>query len=144
MESLGRMKDFFAGLGSGMAEAFRTAFNAVIGVVNQGLAGAANILSKLKALQDKLPGGNPAGGAMQSAIDALQAGIPSLAHGGIVPGPVGAPRLAVVHGGEAVTPPGSRASMQGRPFNIVLQLDGRVLAVAQGIMAENDEQVRTS
>lgn len=31
-------------------------------------------------------------------------GIPGWAHGGVVPGPVGRPQLAVVHGGETITP----------------------------------------
>ena len=32
--------------------------------------------------------------------------IPGFQHGGVVPGPLGFPMLAVVHGGETVTPPG--------------------------------------
>jgi hypothetical protein len=34
-------------------------------------------------------------------------GIPGFASGGVVPGPIGAPMLAVVHGGETITPPGN-------------------------------------
>jgi len=37
-------------------------------------------------------------------------GIPGFAHGGIVPGPTGQPRLAVVHGGERIMPVGGSAS----------------------------------
>ena len=31
-------------------------------------------------------------------------------HGGVVPGPTGSPQLAVVHGGETITPPGGGSS----------------------------------
>lgn len=36
-------------------------------------------------------------------------GIPGFAEGGTVPGPIGAPRLVLAHGGETVTPPGGSA-----------------------------------
>jgi hypothetical protein len=47
-------------------------------------------------------------------------GIPEFARGGRVPGPVGAPTLAVVHGGETVLPPGvAAAALSGsQPFGM--------------------------
>jgi hypothetical protein len=33
--------------------------------------------------------------------------LPKFAKGGVVPGPTGAARLAIVHGGENITPPGA-------------------------------------
>ena len=45
------------------------------------------------------------------------------AQGGIVPGPIGAPQLAVVHGGEEVI----RHSDRGSGGNIILMVDKRVL-----------------
>jgi hypothetical protein len=39
--------------------------------------------------------------------------IPGFAKGGVVPGPVGAPRLAVVHGGETVLPTHQRTAVSG-------------------------------
>ncbi len=41
---------------------------------------------------------------MGDALHALH--LPGFATGGIVPGPIGEPTLAIVHGGEAITPPG--------------------------------------
>lgn len=43
-------------------------------------------------------------------------GIPGFQAGGVVPGPLGAPMLAMVHGGEVVTPPGRSPS--GTTYNI--------------------------
>jgi hypothetical protein len=50
-------------------------------------------------------------------------GVPSMAVGGTVPGPTGTPKLAVVHGGEEVTPapdsgmgPGSNVTSQAPPM----------------------------
>ncbi len=52
------------------------------------------------AISQALPSGN-VGNAIRSAF-----GLPVLERGGIVPGPIGAPVLAVVHGGEEVIPTG--------------------------------------
>lgn len=43
-----------------------------------------------------------AGGAAQSAVSGIMSHLPHFDSGGTVPGPFGAPRLAVVHGGEQV------------------------------------------
>ena len=95
--------------------------------------------------------GQYAVGAAGLAIGAMS--IPGYEEGGIVPGPIGAPQLAVVHGGEEIVPPEERmgeldyerlgvavaAGMgdvmeefmgDGRPINVYLP-DGTVLA--QGI-----------
>lgn len=39
--------------------------------------------------------------------------LPGFAAGGMVPGPIGAPMLAMVHGGETVTPPGGGVASSG-------------------------------
>jgi hypothetical protein len=49
--------------------------------------------------------------------------------GGVVPGPKGAPRAAIVHGGETIRTPEQEASLGGGPIIIHHQtiLDGRVI-----------------
>jgi hypothetical protein len=47
------------------------------------------------------------------------------ANGGVVPGPIGAPQLAVVHGGETVTPPGGMGG-GGSTFNITINTTGGI------------------
>lgn len=60
-----------------------------------------------------------------AAIRAGLKGIPGLGgffsfqHGGTVPGPIGRPQLAVVHGGETITPPGEGAG------GITIMVDAR-------------------
>jgi hypothetical protein len=55
--------------------------------------------------------------------------IPHFATGGVVGGARGEPQLAIVHGGERITAPGSsRAGSSGSPVIIALQLDGRTIA----------------
>lgn len=58
--------------------------------------------------------------------------LPSFAEGGIVPGPIGAPMLAMVHGGEQVLTPGQQASGGGgvTSANITVVLDGQVVGRA--------------
>lgn len=54
------------------------------------------------------PGGMGAGAAMKSALGYRKGGIPfagSFDGGGVVPGPLGQPAIALVHGGEMVWPP---------------------------------------
>ena len=50
------------------------------------------------------------GPLINAMVDKIKAdiakGVPSFAHGGIVPGPVGMPRLVVAHGGEPIGSPG--------------------------------------
>jgi hypothetical protein len=73
----------------------------------------------------------PAPGDAGSGIPSWGTGgpnIPSFDVGGIVPGPIGAPQLAIVHGGEEVIPPGRGAS--GGKMDIQINLDGRTLTRA--------------
>lgn len=57
---------------------------------------------------------------------------PGFAVGGMVPGPVGSPSLAIVHGGEKVLTPRQQQQQSdgGGPDRIVIELDGRVVAEA--------------
>ena len=71
--------------------------------------------------------------------------IPTLAHGGIV----SKPTLALLgeQGPEMVMPLAGRRGSPGGiapMFNVTLVLDGRVIAEAHGVLAENTEQVRSS
>lgn len=59
----------------------------------------------------------PGSGVAKSILHA--AGIPGFAEGGVVPGPVGAAQLAVVHGGERVlTPSQQRGGARSVTYNI--------------------------
>ena len=49
--------------------------------------------------------------------------VPAYAEGGLVPGPVGAPQLAVVHGGDYVVP--ASVGMTGGPIHIHVQVGTR-------------------
>lgn len=51
------------------------------------------------------------------------------ANGGIVPGYVGEPQLAMVHGGEVVTPPGKSL---GNIYNLSISLDGAMISDEAG------------
>lgn len=73
----------------------------------------------------------PAPGSDESGIPSWGAGgpdLPSYDVGGIVPGPIGMPQLAIVHGGEEVIPPGRQNS--GGKMDIQINLDGRTLTRA--------------
>lgn len=57
------------------------------------------------------------GGAMSSAVGGIGK-VLGFAEGGIVPGPIGAPTFAVVHGGETIIPSGAGAGVGGITVNI--------------------------
>ena len=105
------LRDFiigiWEGLGEGLAGAFRGVINAVINGLNKALEVAAGLLEGIKGALDKIPGPNPAGDFLLGVASKLRAGLPNLAIGGIVPGPLGRPLLATVHGGEMVLPVGA-------------------------------------
>lgn len=71
--------------------------------------------SFLQLLTRLLPG--LAGGGASGAGSGI-AKLFGFAMGGVVPGPMGAPQLAVVHGGESIVPAGSTVSGAGNVYNI--------------------------
>jgi TP901 family phage tail tape measure protein len=54
--------------------------------------------------------------------------VPGFATGGVVPGAIGVPQLAVVHGGETVTPAGQVSGTQSLTTHVHVHLDGREIA----------------
>ena len=104
------LRDFvigiWQGLGAAIGGAFRGVINAVISGLNKALDAAASFVEAIKGALDKVPFGNPLGDFLLGVASKLRAGIPNFAIGGIVPGPLGRPLLATVHGGEMVLPVG--------------------------------------
>ena len=48
--------------------------------------------------------------------------------GGVVPGPVGQPRMAMVHGGETILPTHKKQAGNGRGFgNVTINISGNTL-----------------
>lgn len=80
------------------------------------VVGAVSAVRKASAGLAGLPG--PIGGIGK---------VLGFAEGGVVPGPIGAPQLAVVHGGETVTPPGGKLG-GGDVINISVYNQGSVLS----------------
>ena len=105
------LRDFvigiWQGLGAAIGGAFRGVINAVISGLNKALDAAASFVEAIKGALDKVPFGNPLGDFLLGVASKLRAGIPNFAIGGIVPGPLGRPLLATVHGGEMVLPVGA-------------------------------------
>ena len=95
------------GVGAAIGGAFRGVINAVISGLNKALDAASSFVEAIKGALDKAPFGNPLGDFLLGVASKLRAGIPNFAIGGIVPGPLGRPLLATVHGGEMVLPVGA-------------------------------------
>jgi hypothetical protein len=47
--------------------------------------------------------------------------------GGMVPGPIGAPRMAMVHGGETILPTHKRGMSGMQPVNVSVKIDGDII-----------------
>ncbi len=82
---VGKVATFFEGIGKGIVSAIVRGIEAIAGDIGKALTGA--VTSAIKSL--------PGGGVISKGLSAI-----GLAEGGLVPGPKGAPMLAIVHGGE--------------------------------------------
>jgi hypothetical protein len=97
--AIGTIKSVLGGWASSVAEIFTTLVDKIVGVL---LSIPGRIANLGKDILSKLIPDIPGSGLIEKAIGA----IPGFAAGGIVRGPIGRPQLAVVHGGETITPPG--------------------------------------
>jgi hypothetical protein len=90
--------------------------------LNPSISASIDLLLKLNAAQiatsgggkkaSKPPGGKaPTAPASTSSVDIPHGALPTFAEGGTVPGPTGQAQLAVVHGGETVSPAGARGGL---------------------------------
>lgn len=81
------------------------AWDIVKGVFEEIKQGIEEVIGAVDKVTSKL-GSLPGGGIIKGAASLF-----GYAEGGTVPGPVGAPQLAIVHGGEVVVPPNQVTSM---------------------------------
>jgi hypothetical protein len=102
------------------------------GIVNAAEA-AAGAISRAAAAARNIP---VIGGVLHGA------GIPGFAEGGIVPGPIGAPMLAIVHGGETVTPPGRAGATYN--INVAVPVGANQAEVGRQLVAAIQEFERRS
>lgn len=110
------------GLPSAIDTLFVKPFKAVVNVLSEVFFWFIKVENKLNEIQDKVFGFiGRVGGTIGGAVGRV-GGLLGFAQGGVVPGPTGAARLAVVHGGESILPPGR----MGR--NIVINLTGTFLS----------------
>lgn len=102
-----------------VVDAVTSALAAVVDGFDQAVAAAQRFTTAANSAKAAAPSGL---GALFGPIGMLggMVGIPGFASGGIVPGPVGAPQLAVVHGGERVIPNGGGGNSITINFNGVV------------------------
>ena len=93
------LKEFISGMWEAIKGIFKSQINSIIGMIN----GFADIINRAKPGKDI-------------------AKLPTLQTGGIVPGEIGSPQLAVLHGGEKVLSSASRAGGGGigATFNVYI------------------------
>lgn len=91
------------------------------------------MLAGTQLMQDALKGlANAAIGAARGFFSGGSE-IPQFASGGVVPGPVGQPRMAVVHGGETITPAGQSGGVTFGPGSIIVY-GGTEQTVERGVL----------
>jgi hypothetical protein len=109
----GNIKDGFSRLKDYVVAPFAAAFNAIADLWNKTVG----------SLSFKIPDWAPGiGGKGWDVPD-----IPKFATGGVVPGPMGAPQLAIVHGGEEVLTAAQRGA-ESRQVHVHLHIDNSVIA----------------
>lgn len=112
------------------------AFNAIKDAVAGAFAFISEKVAQIRSLVESIPTPGDIGGGILDAGRGLLGAVPGFAEGGVVPGPPGAPRLAVVHGGEEVRTPAQQRGAGGG-MRLELHFHGPVLADA-----EFDDRVR--
>jgi len=144
------LKKVFGWIESG-AEIFVNIGGDIKDSINNVLEVMANAIDVAKKGIDKVPGGNPFGDAMIAAASTLRAA--KLAEGGdILRGGMSlvgerGPELLRLPTGASVTPTNQiNSAMVGvpGPITVNLVIDGHILATVEGILAANEEQVRSS
>lgn len=89
-------------VGSSVFGAITGAVQGFVNVIRGALDWISKLISAIAKIKfPKIPG--------QGVVGNVIGKIPGFAEGGIVPGRIGQPQLAIVHGGETVTPPGQSA-----------------------------------
>lgn len=91
----GEILSFFAGL---PGEMFNLGRDIIMAIVHGIESVAGSIGDAISGAINSIPGGSLITGGLHKLH------VPGFATGGIVPGPIGAPQLAIVHGGETITP----------------------------------------
>jgi TP901 family phage tail tape measure protein len=115
---------------TGAFNALVSVFNAITGAVNAATAAIGGLIAGAKQAVDavaSIPGVKLGSDVVGNVGGAIGGAIPHFAQGGVVPGT--GPQLAVVHGGETVTPPGQSSGGQGMvEVHSHLHLDGREIS----------------
>ena len=109
---------------------------AVFGAIGDGVGVLNDKMRTLFGWQQKMVNVHPAKGTLQEWVNQQnqnlsgKLGSLAFAEGGMVPGPVGAPQVAVVHGGEQVLTPRQQRISGGSGHGHPIILDGRQVANA--------------
>jgi TP901 family phage tail tape measure protein len=115
---------------TGAFNALVSVFNAITGAVNAATAAIGGLIAGAKKAVDavaSIPGVKLGSDVVGNVGGAIGGAIPHFAQGGVVPGT--GPQLAVVHGGETVTPPGQSSGGPGMvEVHSHLHLDGREIS----------------
>jgi len=98
------VKEFFENLWEYIVGVFSSAYEDILGLVDK-ITGLAN---RAKEAIQSIP--SRVGGFVSSGFESAK-GYLGFQHGGVVPGPIGAPVPAIVHGGETVIPHGKQGGI---------------------------------
>jgi hypothetical protein len=109
-QNWGTITGIVSDIWNGVVNAIKTTWNNIVTFVESGVNWLIDQVNKVIDLMDKIPGVNVGdighlGGQSPSPVGPpIPSTIPGYALGGMVSGAIGQPQLAVVHGGEIITP----------------------------------------
>lgn len=109
---------------NGIKSGIEAAVNFISRLVSRAISGAARARAAVDRARRAVADVPVVGGIVNAAVGNL----PSFQRGGVVPGPVGQPVPAIVHGGEEVlTPEQRRQRQEPVQIDVRIELDGRPL-----------------
>jgi len=118
----------------GITDAVSSAWDTISGIFGSIQDAVSSVIGAISSVGNAISS-IPGAGAIGSLL--------GFAEGGTVPGPTGAPRLAVVHGGEQVIPVGGGGSSDGGGGSVVVHVYGTVTSERDLVSTVRDALLRT-
>lgn len=116
--------NFFKEVWATIQNIFNIGVNSVMTILNPFISAAQQVISLASSVKGALSTiGSGVSNAASSAVSSVK-GLLGFASGGIVPGPLGAAQLAIVHGGETVIPANGLRSNFGSGGGITVNITG--------------------
>jgi hypothetical protein len=114
----------------GIVSFFRNAWQSIVGTFESSINWIVDKINWFIEQLNKIPGVN------LGELNKVSFGLPSFASGGIVPGAIGEPQLAVVHGGEFISPSSPGSGVTVNVYGLSVREEADIHKIARELQRE--------